>query len=56
MTPFLIALMAFTQGEVSSHQSPQVVPDVALTDMSGKTVHLSDFRGKKVVLFTWASW
>jgi len=24
--------------------------------MAGKTVHLSDFRGKKVILFTWASW
>ena len=56
MTPFLIAFVAFTQGEVSTRQSPQVVPEVALTDISGKTVHLSDFRGKKVVLFTWASW
>lgn len=32
------------------------VPDVALTDMNGKAVKLSDFRGKKLILFNWASW
>ena len=31
-------------------------PDFALTDRDGKTVRLSDFRGKKVLLWTWASW
>lgn len=31
-------------------------PDFALPDRKGKTVRLSDFRGKKVFLFTWASW
>lgn len=31
-------------------------PDFELTDRSGKTVRLSDFRGKKVLLITWASW
>ncbi len=31
-------------------------PDVALTDMSGKTVRLSGFSGKKLILFNWASW
>ena len=33
-----------------------VAPDFALPDRNGKIVHLSDFRGKKVVLVTWASW
>jgi len=32
------------------------VPDVSLTDMDGKTVRLSQFRGKKLILFNWASW
>jgi AhpC/TSA family len=31
-------------------------PDFTLPDMSGKTHSLSDFRGKKVLLLTWASW
>jgi len=31
-------------------------PDFALTDLSGKTVHLSDYRGKAVVLNFWATW
>ncbi|MEX2243423.1 MAG: hypothetical protein WD716_06200 [Fimbriimonadaceae bacterium] len=32
------------------------VPDVALLDMSGKSVRLSSFRGKKLILFNWATW
>lgn len=31
-------------------------PDFALHDLSGRTVRLSDFRGRKVVLNFWASW
>lgn len=31
-------------------------PDFTLPDMSGKRHSLSDFRGKKVLLLTWASW
>ena len=31
-------------------------PDFTLPDMEGKTHSLSDFRGKKVLLVTWASW
>jgi len=31
-------------------------PDFHLPDMSGKIHALSDFRGKKVLLVTWASW
>ena len=33
-----------------------IAPDFALTDRKGKTVRLSDFRGKKVMIVTWASW
>ena len=33
-----------------------IAPDFALKDRQGKTVHLSDFRGKKVLIVTWASW
>ena len=33
-----------------------VAPDFALKDREGKVVRLSDFRGKKVLIITWASW
>ena len=31
-------------------------PDFTLPDLNGKLHSLSDFRGKKVLLVTWASW
>lgn len=33
-----------------------VAPDFELADRDGNIVKLSDFRGKKVLLVTWASW
>lgn len=33
-----------------------MAPDFALEDRAGNTVRLQDFRGKKVLLITWASW
>jgi len=33
-----------------------VAPDFALQSLDGKTVRLSDFRGKPVVLNFWATW
>ena len=44
---------------VPQAQSPLaagMAPDFALADRSGKLVRLSDFRGKKVLILTWASW
>ena len=34
----------------------RVAPDFAVPDRKGRMVHLSDFRGKKVLVVTWASW
>lgn len=34
----------------------RIAPDVEVPDRKGKPVRLSQFRGKKVLLVTWASW
>jgi hypothetical protein len=34
----------------------RVAPDVTIPDRHGRPVALSSFRGKKVLLITWASW
>ncbi|MBI4496889.1 MAG: redoxin domain-containing protein [Chloroflexi bacterium] len=34
----------------------QIVPDFMLTDLDGREWTLSALRGRKVVLFAWASW
>ena len=34
----------------------RVAPDFAIQDRKGKTVRLSDFRGRKILLLSWASW
>ena len=34
----------------------RVAPDVTVPDRKGRPVRLADFRGKKVLLVTWASW
>ena len=31
-------------------------PDFELPSLAGGSVRLSEYRGRKVVLFTWASW
>src|ERR1700743_3023561 len=36
--------------------SRQQAPEFALKDSSGKLVHLSDFKGKVVLLNFWATW
>jgi hypothetical protein len=34
----------------------RVAPGFAVPDRRGRTVHLSDYRGRKVLVVTWASW
>ena len=34
----------------------QMAPDFALQSLEGKTVHLTDFRGKAILLNFWATW
>ena len=35
---------------------PMMAPDFTLPDLNGREHTLSDFRGRKVFLATWASW
>jgi hypothetical protein len=39
-----------------SFYESRIAPDFAVPDRKGTVVHLADFRGKKVLVFTWASW
>ncbi len=34
----------------------QPAPDFVLPDLSGRPVALRDHRGRKVIIFTWATW
>ena len=47
-------------GEAAEDRSQQLLatlaPDFTLPDITGKLHSLSDYRGKKVFLSTWASW
>ncbi len=47
-------------GEAAADRSSRLesleAPDFTLPDITGKLHSLSDFRGKKVFLATWASW
>jgi hypothetical protein len=36
--------------------APVLAPDVRLPDLDGRLHALSDYRGKKVLLYCWASW
>ena len=42
--------------EQNAYLSSLVSPDFTLPDMNGRQRSLSEFRGKKVLLVTWASW
>jgi len=40
----------------SSFYNSRVAHDFAVPDRKGRPVHLSDFKGKRVLIVTWASW
>ena len=44
------------QAHVKPEKDRQMAPDFALKDTSGRTVRLSDFKGRVVLLNFWATW
>ena len=57
------AALALALAEVRAGDRPtigiaegQMYPDFVLPSLAGKEVRLSDYRGKKVLLFHFASW
>lgn len=44
------------EDERGSYLESLEAPNFALSDMSGRAHSLADYRGKKVLLITWASW
>lgn len=42
--------------EQNKYLETLIAPDFTLADLNGKKHSLADFRGKKVLLITWASW
>jgi hypothetical protein len=57
---FVVEQGVWSFGEIpvmrGSFYNSRIAPDFAVPDRTGKVVHLSDFRGKKALVFTWASW
>lgn len=47
---------ATTLGKFTSLSAPRPAPDVSFAAQSGKTVALSDFRGRTVLINLWATW
>jgi thiol-disulfide isomerase/thioredoxin len=65
LASWIAALPAKAQSVPSDQKHPRPsighplrgpAPDFALESLSGETVHLSDFRGKVVLLNFWATW
>jgi peroxiredoxin len=53
---FLPALVAISMSADAQLKVGQPAPNIALNDVTGKTVRLSDLKGKVVLLDFWASW
>jgi thiol-disulfide isomerase/thioredoxin len=52
-------LKAYATGalaKLETHAAPRPIEDISFLDGEGKTVKLSDFKGRVVVLNVWATW
>lgn len=52
---FLLAFAIITTGSLT-FASDQAAPDFTLTDLSGKSISLSDLKGKVIFVNFWATW
>lgn len=53
----LVVLGLFTYEQFfSSFPKGELAPEFALSDLNGKTVRLSDLKGKNVIVHFWATW
>jgi peroxiredoxin len=52
---FLLAFAIITTGSLTI-ASNQAAPDFTLTDLSGKSISLSDLKGKVIFVNFWATW
>ncbi|MBI4588410.1 MAG: redoxin domain-containing protein [Candidatus Rokubacteria bacterium] len=55
-TASLAAEPDFEAMQVYRYDPSKPAPAFALPDLHGKTIRLSDLRGKVVLLFFWATW
>lgn len=51
-----VAALAASAGQRADELSSQIAPDFELPDLDGDLHRLSDHRGRKVVLYAYASW
>ena len=56
MRNLLLALFLLVTPAVTLAQAPRSAPPVVLKDLKGRTVRLTDFKGKVVLLNFWATW
>jgi thiol-disulfide isomerase/thioredoxin len=56
MRRLLLALFLLVTPAVTLGQAPRTAPAVVLRDLNGRTVRLTDFKGKVVLLNFWATW
>lgn len=56
MKNILLAFLLLTTPAAALAQAPRPAPPVVLRDLKGRTVRLTDFKGKVVLLNFWATW
>ncbi len=55
--PYLVKRAGMSRGRVAQNDlTGKNAPEFALESLQGATVHLSDYRGKAVLLNFWATW